>query len=130
MSNRTLSFLQKNNLHHARLSKHVVSPPAYTHLRDDHYYVKQSYTIRRRIEELVSILDSPLRGARNNKFGNSIFMTDDGMMFASEAPWSSNNGNNNGYIRILGYSNEIKTWEQLGSTIEGADEYDFFGELV
>ena len=66
--------------------------------------------------------------AAGDLFGSSVAVSADGSMIAVGAPYSDNNANNSGHVRI--YSWDGSAWQQMGSDIDGEVVNDRSGSTV
>jgi len=62
--------------------------------------------------------------------GSSVSLSADGKTVAIGAPYSDDNGNNSGHVRIYSFDSGSSTWTQLGSDIDGESESDESGYSI
>ncbi|MBN2776109.1 MAG: T9SS type A sorting domain-containing protein [Bacteroidales bacterium] len=74
-------------------------------------------------------IGSDIEGENNSdSFGVSVSISDDGSVFAAGAYTNEGNGPGSGQVRV--YENFAGNWTQIGSDIDGEEEYDYFGSSV
>jgi len=77
--------------------------------------------------------EPPMGEAEWDYFGSSLDLASDGLILAAGSPLASNNATGDmeiGSVRAFAYNRTTDTWEQLGQTIMGDDENDFWGAAV
>jgi hypothetical protein len=66
--------------------------------------------------------------AAGDKFGKSVALSSDGVIFAVGAVESDGNGPNSGQVRVYQFVDDV--WQQLGSSLYGEAEADEFGRVA
>ena len=128
-------IFMKNNLRSIISREHslppsIATPPA----NATPFNIKRPYpstTEKRRLEMIWGILGAPINGVASlDHLGASVSISGDGKIVATGAINNDDNGPSSGHVKILTYSDDTNTWDQLGSVIIGAAAYDFFGQSV
>lgn len=65
-----------------------------------------------------------------DKAGQSISLSSDGLTLAVGAPGNADNGFNSGQVRLYGFSTIDQDWILIGNPINGENAYDFSGISV
>ena len=73
-------------------------------------------------------IDSMFGDSPGDEFGSAVSISDDGKYVAVGARSSSVSGKNkNGAVKIYQYSPSLDSWLQMGSTIEGSEDFERLG---
>jgi hypothetical protein len=90
-----------------------------------HVRVHQYNIISKLWEQLGQDIDGE---TAEDQSGHSVSMNSAGSIVAIGAPYSDDNGDNSGHVRVYQYIDD--TWEQLGPDIDGEAASDFSGWSV
>ena len=66
----------------------------------------------------------------DDRFGQSVALSSDGMLMAVGAPGNNGNGLRSGQVRVFAYDKELRDWAQQGPNITGILSDTSFGTSV
>ena len=65
-----------------------------------------------------------------DRFGLSVDLSSDGLIFAVGATYGNSNGDKTGYARVYEYSKTARNWSKIGDDLVGEAQDDHFGHDV